>query len=129
MTKTKPNERDWTARRSGALYCAPACGGGCTWEAYQEAKRQGQALAKACGPGYKSVVHENLGWYFRAVSPCERIQVFKYGKEYHAGLGDAGEVAMRYVGAYFSNPKKAIADVIAVAKADLALIVARLEGL
>lgn len=63
----------WTPRRRGKIYCAPACGRGCTRAMYDRAHREATKLAKALGPGWKIRVWENLGWYGRAV--CGDIEV------------------------------------------------------
>lgn len=42
-------ERSWNPIRKGALYCAPSCGGNCTWEAYLKAKRDAAKLVKELG--------------------------------------------------------------------------------
>lgn len=56
----------WKPIRSGAIYCAPACGCGCTWAAYQKALRDGAALTKQLGKGWETRVWENLGWHFES---------------------------------------------------------------
>lgn len=63
----------WTPRRRGKLYCAPACGRGCTRAMYERAKREATTLVKVLGPGWKIRVWENLGWYGSAV--CGDIEV------------------------------------------------------
>lgn len=63
----------WTPRRRGKIYCAPACGRGCTRAMYDRAHREATKIAKALGPGWKIRVWENLGWYGRAV--CGDIEV------------------------------------------------------
>ena len=44
-TKTKDR---WTPIRNGLLYCAPACGAGCTYAEYQAAVNKAEALKKKC---------------------------------------------------------------------------------
>lgn len=64
----------WRPRRRGAVYCSSACGAGCTYAAYRAARRNGAALAKALGPGWKPRIWENLGWHWSArlaVMDCE----------------------------------------------------------
>lgn len=56
----------WKPVRRGPIYCAPACGGGCTWYAYQKALRDGAALTKQLGKGWETRVWENLGWHFES---------------------------------------------------------------
>src|SRR6267154_1000089 len=63
--KTK-HERDWTAVIRGDLYCAPACGGGCTKAAFDLATERGKALARRLGKNWPYRVHENLGWHYCA---------------------------------------------------------------
>lgn len=58
----------WKAVRRGRIYCAPACGAGCTFDAYTKALKEATALAKRLNKvseGWKPVVHENLGWHWR----------------------------------------------------------------
>ena len=50
--------------RAGGIYCSTACGGGCTKAAYDSAVKQAAALAKKMGKGWKTHVHENLGWWW-----------------------------------------------------------------
>lgn len=128
-TKSKPVERDWTPVRRGAIYCSPACGFSCTWEAHEAAKVKGETLAKRCGPGYTFEVHENGTWNYRAVSPCQRIGVHEHGRQYLAFLGDAEHhgVLGRY-SEWGSTPQKAIANALAAARAHLASIEKLIEG-
>lgn len=53
--------------RKGGIYCAPWCGGGCTWAAYVLATERAEALAQrlalTVGGEWKTRVHENLGWH------------------------------------------------------------------
>jgi hypothetical protein len=56
----------WKARRYGDKFCAPACGGGCTYAAFRLATRRATDLCKALGPGWKPDVWENLGWHYAA---------------------------------------------------------------
>lgn len=62
MAETK--QLSWKPRRSGAIYCAPACGGRCTYEAFQRATREANALCKKLGEGWQPTVWENLGWHW-----------------------------------------------------------------
>jgi hypothetical protein len=61
----------WTPIRKGVFYCAPACGGKCTFAAYQRAKRDGAALAQALeyakteiGGKWTVRLWENKGWFY-----------------------------------------------------------------
>lgn len=124
----------WKPRRHGAIYCAPACGGKCTWEAYQAAKRNARGLARRMGKGWKTRVHENLGWHFNVISPCGRIKiswdVFHNKDYYTAYLGNADEVICsgKWVESA-DTPEKAMKKVIQSAKRSLNQINATLEGL
>lgn len=92
-TYPRLKELSWNPRRRGLVYCAPACGRGCTRAEYEDAVARGKALAKRLGPGWTHEVWENLGWYTKAVSPCGRWKVHDDGRgasRYTAFLGDAG---------------------------------------
>lgn len=79
MMKTQ-RALSWLPVREGVKYCAPACGRGCTWREFCAAKKAADILAKSLGPKWQAVVHENLGWYFYAKSPCGHIQVHQFNK-------------------------------------------------
>lgn len=67
--KQKPS-LSWTALRQGNyIYCAPACGGQCTWKAYQIAKVKADLLATSLGPQWIPHVWENLGWHYSVGIP------------------------------------------------------------
>lgn len=60
------NDR-WTPVRRGERYCSPACGGGCTFAAFEEATKAACNLLAECStlPGtWRFRVWENLGWHF-----------------------------------------------------------------
>lgn len=65
----------WTPVWRGALYCSPACGGGCLRSEYNRAVKAAAELAERLGPGWQPRVSENLRWHYEAISPCGRIQV------------------------------------------------------
>ena len=48
----------------GKIYCSPWCNGGCTKSAHDSCVKKAKALAKRMGKGWKTRVHENLGWRF-----------------------------------------------------------------
>lgn len=73
MTDTTP--LSWKPKASGKVYCAPACGRGCTRAEYNAATRRVHALCKRLGRGWKPHVWENLGWHYSAISPCGRWKV------------------------------------------------------
>lgn len=116
----------WTAKRAGPIYCAPACGFRCTWAAYQQAKRDAQALAIRLGKGWTPHVSENMGWFYSAISPCGRLKVHPCiyrGKvtEYVAFLGEADAGGGRWA-EHGRTPEAAIKNVIRVATASLKAI-------
>lgn len=63
--KSKP--LSWTPKLRGRIYCAPACGMGCTKAAHDEAERKAGEIAKQLGPDWSVRMNENLGWYAKAV--------------------------------------------------------------
>ena len=64
MTTTSGyTKKDYIAVRRGAIYCAPFCGGKCTWAEFQLATKRAEALCKKLGSGWEPRVHENLGWH------------------------------------------------------------------
>jgi len=77
--KTRSPKCDrWKPVRSGETYCSPACGYGCTYEAYLEANLKAERLARQCGPNWTPHVWENLGWHHAAVSQNNLIKVHPY---------------------------------------------------
>lgn len=66
----------WLAVRKGPIYCAPACGRGCTWAEFQQATRKAKALAADLGEGWEPEVHENLGWHFMAAHHSKKLTVY-----------------------------------------------------
>jgi hypothetical protein len=93
--ETTMNTLSWEPVETGHIYCAPACGGGCTMAAFKRATTGADALAKHIGPGWTPRVWENLGWHYSAISPCGRWKVHPFiykGKVegYTAFLGEVG---------------------------------------
>jgi hypothetical protein len=123
----------WKPIRRGAIYCAPACGGGCTKAAHDQAKQTGRIIAMMLGVGWKVSMNENLGWHWTVVSPCGRIRVSggykeNFPKRFHAMLCQPGDCAGRYTGEG-RTPRAAVKNVIRRAKNHLAEIGAFIEGL
>ena len=73
----------WTAVRRGHIYCAPLCGGGCTWAAFKLAEHAAAELAKKLGPGWSPRVWENLGWHCSVLDPTGALKVYVN----HSGKG------------------------------------------
>lgn len=76
----------WTTRRSGEIYCAPACGGGCLWSAYLGAKAGAAKLVKELGVGWKAYVWENLGWHYAVQNGG--LSISPNGGSFTAYIGD-----------------------------------------
>ena len=68
-------EQNWTPKRNGQTYCAPACGGRCSWTAYQRARIKARRAAARMGRGWRVNVFENLGWHWDVVSPDGSIEI------------------------------------------------------
>jgi len=67
----------WEPIRRGLIYCASACGSGCTLAAYKRACKRGKALAKKLGKGWKARIHENMGWHYCAHSSGGFVTVYE----------------------------------------------------
>lgn len=124
----------WEPVKRGRTYCSPGCGWGCTTVEYNHAKRAGEKLAKRMGKGWTVRVHENMGWHYTAISPCDRFSVTEYvwssgPTTYTAFLGDKGSPCAGRYTAQAKSPKAALAEVVRVAVEDLAKFGAVLTGL
>lgn len=123
-----PDHPGWAKPvRRGETYCAPFCGRGCLWASYKEAVSRADQLAHLLGKGWRPVVHENLGWHWRAVSPCGQIKVVP-GIIWRIRRGDYVPIVTSYT-AFFgeidfpggdwaeegSSPGRAVNEVIAAA--------------
>lgn len=77
------NWRSWKPQRRGDIFCAPACGGGCTKKAHDAAQRKAKALAKRLGREWKPHVWENLGWHYSVGLADRRLHVHerRHGRE------------------------------------------------
>lgn len=87
----------WTARRRGDVYCAPACGFGCKWTAYETAVENASALAAQLGEGWEPRVWENVGWHYSAQTTDRRIKV-------HPGGHDADGTVVSYTAFVSAEP-------------------------
>lgn len=67
----------WEPVRRGKLYCAPACGRGCTMEEYVSAVRAARKLAKRLR-GWRVRIWENLGWHYAASDQSGRLKVHPF---------------------------------------------------
>jgi len=85
------------------------------------------------GTGWTTRVWENLGWHYNVESPCGRIRVHPSYNSAFSGMATAFLGGKDESGGYYAesgkNPRLAVRNVLRVAKAHLAKIGARLEGL
>ncbi len=128
LNRTEPKSR-WSPIRLGAIYCSPACGGRCTWQAFQQATKDAAALAEELGPGWSGEVSENLGWHFRASHESGCIQVHQTMGTYSAYLNEKGRMpGGRWVTAGGSDPREVVRSAIAQARRELEAIQAVLDA-
>lgn len=101
-------ELSWTPRRRDHIYCSPACGGRCTFNAYIAAKNAAQKLAARLGKGWKSHVWENLGWHWKVQRGQLEVRPSGVDSTYYARFGDEWTF-QRWPPRYFKDPKRAVA--------------------
>ncbi len=107
----------WTPIRKGNIFCSPACGGKCTFAAYQLAKTNGDKLAKELGKNWKGRVWENLGWHYKAVLKGMDCNVHCHGDaSYWADLNFGGT----QFEANRESPSEAVNAALAKARAVIA---------
>lgn len=123
----------WEPVLDGDIYCAPACGGKCRYEDFLRASRKAEALCARLGRKWKPVVHENLGWHYRAEIPGDiRIHITPpYGDARRDEEPDryTAYVHRTYV-ATDANPAEALAKAIELAREErrqLTTIIATIE--
>jgi hypothetical protein len=59
----------WEPVLNGKIYCSPACGHGCTLDDYDRTVVDADKLVGLLrGSGWKAVIHENIGWHYKAIS-------------------------------------------------------------
>lgn len=106
-------QRDpWKPQRRGKAYCSPACGFGCTWEAYQLAVKQSAALARRLGKGWRARIWENGNWYWSVNDSTEVIAIHAYGKKkYTAYVNHRNGTSGNFV-VEGTTPHKAVVAVI-----------------
>lgn len=106
---------DWTAVRDGDLYCSPACGGRCTFAAFEAATREADELVRQLGPKWTAQVWENLGWHYVAEVAGLRVDAlpegFQPGMHFSAVFG--GHIASG------ATPIEAVRAVLTLATVDL----------
>lgn len=117
--------------KKGPRFCSPACGAGCTWDAYSKARRSAAKLARELGKGWKPDVWEweCLGWHWQVVKDGLKISAWTVNgvKGYTASLGEPGSPGGRW-SKYGESPRAAIENVIAEATKDRDFINACIEA-
>lgn len=78
---SKKIELSWEPKRRGDIYCAPACGAGCTHQAYLQAVKDAEVMASKA-KGFSPLVTENMGWYARAEALKRHIIISGYPGDY-----------------------------------------------
>lgn len=68
-------------RLRGAIYCSPWCGGNCTKASFDSVTERAEKLAKHMGPGWRPIVHENLGWHGRVVKGREALAEITFDRK------------------------------------------------
>lgn len=130
-TRWRPPRRrvlSWQPVRSGDLYCAPACGRGCTRAEYLQAQRLGNKLARRMGKEWRCHVHENLGWHYTVISSCGRLKLIEHAECVTAFLGAPALTASGRYSYVARTPEAAVAGVLAVARSAMAEIQALVTG-
>jgi hypothetical protein len=110
---------NWKPKLNGKVYCALACGDGCTKAAYDKAVKDADALvARLKGSGWRPVVFENTGWHHRAISGP--VQVYPSGDGRFWAMigsrpkGNAGGLAMWTPerNPHFKDPNRAVRNAL-----------------
>lgn len=119
------NTLSWEPKRRGREYCAPACGGGCTYIDYLKRKKEAKevlALLKD-KTGWEIRIHENLGWWVYLKKAGMTLHWTHYDgfRTYTTMLsekknGDGGSYNWQAEGT-FKDPNKAITAQLRAARA------------
>lgn len=103
----EPKIDRWQAVHNGDKYCAPACGGGCTYADYVKAVADAQTAALAMGEGWEPVVWENLGWHSKIVHPHCEIYLHRSTYWIDMRLPGLGQISN-----YYDNPKEGLREMV-----------------
>lgn len=114
-------ELSWKPASRGEIYCAPACGRGCTRGEFDAATGKAAALAGDLGDGWKPDVWENLGWHWAAVKGGLKIHPNILNRGYTAFLGEAASHGGRWTESG-RTAKSAVRNVIRQAKKEVRLL-------
>lgn len=117
--KRKRSGPSWRPRLRGGTYCSPACGGGCTFDAYIAATNAATLLAKRLGQGWKARVWENLGWHYRVFKGP--LELDRNGNMYSCLLSGSSSCdnsgAVLWSGVrYYRTPEAAVRAQLALAR-------------
>src|SRR6188474_3140027 len=134
------NALSWKPVRRGAIYCAPACGGGCKHADYIAAAKLGERIRKQLrGRGWKVRLNENLGWFVHVelVTPFSKIDVtpsqFSKPEMYHAMISDspdsAGGSGIWHTTKWFEGPQDAVDNALAEANRVVESLVLAVESI
>lgn len=99
--------RNAKPRLRGAIYCSPWCGCNCTKAAFDAATERAEKLAKHMGPGWRPVVHENLGWHGHVVKG--RDAEITFGRRRSEGYSAWIQSSPQFI-VHGSNAKAALAE-------------------
>ena len=110
----------WKAVRRGDIYCAPACGARCTYEAYKNAVESAKATVKLMQPqkGWKIRVWENLGWHWEIKKGNLEVHFSHPSRQYWATLsedGGSGDSFDTNFTAYCTDPNRAVEHKLQIA--------------
>jgi len=130
MPKAKA-QLSWEPIHRGNVYCAQACGHGCTYTEYLRAHAGAADLVSTLGAadGWKVRVWENMGWYYCVVDASGTLKVYPplFGAKYSAFLG-SGDVGGRW-SADGKTPALAVKRVLAIASDERDTIDAMLRAI
>lgn len=113
----------WDPRRRGPFYCSPACGGRCTWDAYQKAQRSVRALVRSFGPGWTPRIWENFGWHWEVRDTTGHLRVGSCGRglaRYSAYVSRGTKNRSCDFAGYANTPRKALALALDCAREEFA---------
>jgi hypothetical protein len=129
------SELSWKANRRGEIYCAPACGRGCTIHEFRDAERKALKLAARLAPVDTDVkrgrwiirVHENLGWHWCVTKGAVTVHRYCRGS-YAAYFNIAGPWGGNMV-EHGSTPESSVHALMAKVRAALIPMVKLAERL
>lgn len=98
--------------RGVQTYCAPACGAGCTFDAYIGAKNAARRLTERLGAGWRPVVSENMTWYYYVKRGPLEVWPERGGRRYSCIMSSEpdghGGSLLWFSPAYYRTPEAAV---------------------